>query len=180
MASITPLWPGMAFGEREASDVSGSSSRITPDLTPILDADEWKAIPCARTTGWARCRSSSRKATRSPSVLSGWSGCDFGEQFSFLVRTQDEVALGRSARTRTPPGAKRAVESGVTQDEDELGTHHAEYQGRQLGERTGDIESADTQMVDMWVAGGPAGFDPTDEGSQELETHEQGVRLDGD
>ncbi|MGA7270669.1 MAG: NADH dehydrogenase (quinone) subunit D [Acidimicrobiia bacterium] len=49
-----------------------------------------------------------------------------------------------------------------------------------IREETGDIESADTQMVDMWVAGTeePAGFDPTDEGSQELETHEQGVRLD--
>jgi hypothetical protein len=28
----------------------------------------------------------------------------------FLARTQDEGALGRSSRTRTPPGATRAVE----------------------------------------------------------------------
>src|SRR3970282_1119509 len=43
-------------------------------------------------------------------VLSGGFACYFGEQLSFLARTQDAGALGRSSRTRTPPGAARAVE----------------------------------------------------------------------
>lgn len=47
-------------------------------------------------------------------------------------------------------------------------------------EEVEETETPDTQMVDLWVAGTeePAGFDPTDEGSQELGLHDEGGRLD--
>src|SRR3970282_2670124 len=43
-------------------------------------------------------------------VLSGGFACYFGEQLSFLAKTQDAGALGRSSRTRMPRGGTRAVE----------------------------------------------------------------------
>lgn len=43
--SLTPLWPGAGFGEREAYDMFGIRFEGHPDLTRILMPDDWVGFP---------------------------------------------------------------------------------------------------------------------------------------
>ncbi len=51
VASITPLWPGMAYGEREAYDMFGVVFEGHPDLTRILMPDDWEGFPLRKDYG---------------------------------------------------------------------------------------------------------------------------------
>lgn len=43
--SVTPIWPGVNFAEREAYDMFGIVFTGHPDLTRILMPDDWEGFP---------------------------------------------------------------------------------------------------------------------------------------
>lgn len=45
VASLTPLWPGVGYGEREVYDMFGIVFEGHPDLTRILMPDDWEGYP---------------------------------------------------------------------------------------------------------------------------------------
>lgn len=51
IASITPLWLGAGFAEREAYDMFGIVFEGHPDLTRILMPDEWEGHPLRKDFG---------------------------------------------------------------------------------------------------------------------------------
>jgi NADH-quinone oxidoreductase subunit C len=51
IASITPLWPGAGFAEREAYDMFGITFDGHPDLTRILMPDDWEGHPLRKDFG---------------------------------------------------------------------------------------------------------------------------------
>jgi NADH-quinone oxidoreductase subunit C len=51
IASITPLWPGAGFAEREAYDMFGITFDGHPDLTRILMPDDWDGYPLRKDFG---------------------------------------------------------------------------------------------------------------------------------
>lgn len=51
LASITPLWPGAGFAEREVYDMFGIVFEGHPDLTRILMPDEWQGHPLRKDFG---------------------------------------------------------------------------------------------------------------------------------
>lgn len=51
VASVTPLWPGASFGEREAYDMFGVNFEGHPDLTRILMPDDWQGYPLRKDYG---------------------------------------------------------------------------------------------------------------------------------
>ena len=51
IASLTPIWPGAGYAEREVYDMFGIDFEGHPDLTRILMPDDWEGYPLRKDYG---------------------------------------------------------------------------------------------------------------------------------